>query len=79
MVVNQPLASALDVGAGSRATLYLFGRPYSLRIDRVVAQRGLAAAASVRRSTAMRSLPTGLLAEGRGRRTHAADVGDLRV
>jgi putative ABC transport system permease protein len=63
MVVNQPLASALDVGAGSRATLYLFGRPYSLRIDRVVAQRGLAGSglgATVNRNA---FLPTGLLAE----------------
>ncbi|QNE73366.1 FtsX-like permease family protein [Streptomyces finlayi] len=42
VVVNEPLARSLSVGAGQPITLYLFGAPQTFRVDRVVPERGLA-------------------------------------
>ncbi|MFC8494100.1 ABC transporter permease [Streptomyces sp. NPDC057235] len=42
VVVNEPLARSLDVGAGDPVTLYLFGAPRSYRVERVVPEEGLA-------------------------------------
>ncbi|WP_306324708.1 ABC transporter permease [Streptomyces venezuelae] len=42
VVINAPLAQSLRVGAGDPITLYLFGTPYTYRVDRVVAEQGLA-------------------------------------
>ena len=42
VVVNAPLATSLRVHAGDPITLYLYGRPQSLVVDRVVAEAGLA-------------------------------------
>ncbi|WP_033202549.1 ABC transporter permease [Streptomyces wedmorensis] len=42
VVVNEPLARSLSVGAGDPVTLYLFGVPGTYRIERVVPEEGLA-------------------------------------
>ena len=61
VVVNRPLADSLDLRPGDGMTLYLFGAPYPVRVDRVVAQRGLAGTglgATVNRNV---FLPVGML------------------
>ncbi|MFJ9808694.1 ABC transporter permease [Streptomyces sp. NPDC101158] len=42
VVINEPLARSLRVGAGEPVTLYLFGAPHTYRVDRVVPEQGLA-------------------------------------
>ncbi|WP_282696541.1 ABC transporter permease [Streptomyces sp. CC208A] len=42
VVVNEPLARSLSVGAGDPITVYLFGTPQTYRVERVVPERGLA-------------------------------------
>ncbi|MCX4585735.1 ABC transporter permease [Streptomyces sp. NBC_01481] len=42
VVVNEPLARSLRVGAGQQVTFYLFGTPQTFRVDRVVPEQGLA-------------------------------------
>ncbi|GAA3047328.1 hypothetical protein GCM10017562_06450 [Streptomyces roseofulvus] len=42
VVVNEPLARSLSVGAGDPVTVYLFGAPRTYRVDRVVPEEGLA-------------------------------------
>ncbi|MEU8530136.1 ABC transporter permease [Streptomyces sp. NPDC048629] len=42
VVVNEPLARSLSVGAGDPITLYLFGAPQTYRVERVVPEQGLA-------------------------------------
>ena len=42
VVLNEPLARSLNVGAGDPVTLYLFGAPGTYRVDRVVPEEGLA-------------------------------------
>ncbi|MFE5300922.1 ABC transporter permease [Streptomyces sp. NPDC056632] len=42
VVINEPLARSLRVGAGEPVTLYLFGAPHTYRVDRVVPEKGLA-------------------------------------
>ncbi|MFF0473362.1 ABC transporter permease [Streptomyces sp. NPDC004284] len=42
VVVNEPLARSLSVGAGDPVTLYLFGAPRTYRVERVVPEQGLA-------------------------------------
>lgn len=43
-VVNEPLASSLDVHPGQTLTVYLYGLPSTVRVDRVLPQRGVAGA-----------------------------------
>lgn len=42
VVVNEPLARSLSVGAGDPVTVYLFGTPQTYRVERVVPEQGLA-------------------------------------
>lgn len=42
VVVNAPLAKSLHVQAGDRVTLLLYGKAHTYRVDRVVAEQGLA-------------------------------------
>ncbi|TXS33596.1 FtsX-like permease family protein [Streptomyces sp. ms191] len=42
VVVNEPLARSLSLGAGDPITLYLFGAPGTYRVERVVPEQGLA-------------------------------------
>ncbi|MFI9292186.1 ABC transporter permease [Streptomyces gardneri] len=42
VVINEPLAQSLRVGAGAPITLYLFGTAQTYRVDRVVPEQGLA-------------------------------------
>ncbi|MBB4984288.1 ABC transporter permease [Streptomyces nymphaeiformis] len=42
VVVNEPLARSLSVGAGDPITVYLFGAPQTYRVERVVPEQGLA-------------------------------------
>ncbi|MBB5916747.1 putative ABC transport system permease protein [Nocardia transvalensis] len=42
VVVNEPLAAALDLAPGDSLTLYLYGSPRDLVVDRVVPEHGLA-------------------------------------
>lgn len=42
VVINEPLARSLRLGAGQPITLYLFGTPQAFQVDRVVPERGLA-------------------------------------
>lgn len=42
VVVNQPLASSLHLRPGRPLTLFLFGRPQQVTVDRIVPERGLA-------------------------------------
>ncbi|HEU5268116.1 MAG TPA: FtsX-like permease family protein [Jatrophihabitans sp.] len=61
VVVNQPLANALNLHVGNRVVLYLYDHPHRLRVIRVVADRGVAGTglgASVNRNA---WLPRGML------------------
>lgn len=62
VVVNEPLARSLRVGAGDRVTLYLFGTPQTFRVDRVVQQRGLAGVGLGGRLNRDAFLPPGTMA-----------------
>ena len=42
VVVNQPLADALELHPGRYVTIYLYGSPHRLRVDRVLPELGLA-------------------------------------
>jgi len=44
VVINAPLAESLRVQAGDAITLYLYGRPHRLTVQRVVDERGVAGA-----------------------------------
>ncbi len=44
VVINEPFANSLGVHRGQIVTLFLYGRGFRVRIDRVLAQRGLAGA-----------------------------------
>ncbi|MEU3447542.1 ABC transporter permease [Streptomyces thermolilacinus] len=61
IVVNDPLAQSLRVGAGQHVTLYLFGTPHTFRVDRVVPQEGLAGVGLGGRLTRDAFLPPGTL------------------
>ncbi|MGA4956215.1 ABC transporter permease [Streptomyces lavendulocolor] len=61
VVLNDPLARSLRVGAGEPVTLYLFGTPHTFRVDRVVPQEGLAGVGLGGRLTRDAFLPPGTL------------------
>ncbi|WP_455402936.1 ABC transporter permease [Streptomyces bambusae] len=42
VVLNEPLARSLRLGTGDVVTLYLFGKPGTYRVDRVMPEQGLA-------------------------------------
>ena len=44
VVINAPLAKSLRAQAGDAVTLYLYGKPYRLTVQRVVEERGVAGA-----------------------------------
>ncbi|MEU0112438.1 FtsX-like permease family protein [Streptomyces bobili] len=62
VVVNEPLARSLQVGAGDQVTFYLFGIPRTFRLDRVVPQQGLAGVGLGGRLNRDAFLPPGALA-----------------
>ncbi|MFB7616802.1 ABC transporter permease [Kitasatospora sp. NPDC056181] len=61
VVLNAPLAHSLHVGSGQMITLYLYGQAVDYRVERVVAQQGLAGAGLGGRQNRDVFLPPGAL------------------
>ncbi|MEU8619176.1 FtsX-like permease family protein [Streptomyces sp. NPDC048623] len=61
VVINEPLARSLDVGAGAPVTLYLFGAEHTYRVERVVPEQGLAGVGLGGRQNRDAFLPPGSL------------------
>ena len=66
VVVNQQLADALALHAGSPVSVYVSGQLRSYRVDRVVPERGLAGTGFGATQNRNLFLPAGTLATGRG-------------